>query len=90
MCDLCRCVDVYECPCLDTYLMLSRFQIYEWLPEIEGKDCSKEDDEVAEELDSDAQPPVGHVADENCNEEGKLCFSIDLSIHSIIQSTCST
>ena len=50
--------------------MLSRFQIYEWLPEIEGKDCSKEDDEVAEELDSDAQPPVGHVADENCDEEG--------------------
>ena len=35
------------------------------MPEIEGKDCSKEDDEVAEELDSDAQPPVGHIADQN-------------------------
>ena len=35
------------------------------VPDIEGKDSSKEDDEVAEELNSDAQPPVRHVADEN-------------------------
>ena len=35
------------------------------VPDIEGKDSSKEDDEVSEELNSDAQPPVGHVADEN-------------------------
>ena len=40
------------------------------MPEIEGKDCSKEDDEVAEELDSDAQPPIGHVADQHLIREG--------------------
>ena len=34
------------------------------MPEIEGKDRGEEDDEVSEELDSDAQPAVGHVAEE--------------------------
>ena len=50
-------------------------QIYESVPEIEGKDCSKEDDEVAEELDSDAQPPVGHVADQNVIMDGIFNWS---------------
>ena len=45
-------------------------QIYESVPEIEGKDCRKEDDEVAEELDSDAEPPVGHVADQHFIRDG--------------------
>ena len=55
------------------------------MPEIEGKDCGKEDDEVAEKLNSDAQPPVGHVAEQNGNEEGmQYLSSIDTSIHSFV------
>ena len=56
--------------------------MYEGVPEIEGKDCGKEDDEVAEELNSDAQPPVGHVADQNQDEERIFHLSKHLSIHS--------
>ena len=40
------------------------FPMWVQLPEIEGKDRGEEDDEVSEELDSDAQPAVGHVAEE--------------------------
>ena len=61
------------------------------MPEIEGKDCSKEDDEVAEELDSDAQPPIGHVADQNLIRRECDVLSIHLFIvYPSIQSTPST
>ena len=61
------------------------------MPEIEGKDCSKEDDEVAEELDSDAQPPIGHVADQNLIRGECHVWSIHLFIvYPSIQSTPST
>ena len=53
------------------------------MPEIEGKDRCEEDDEVSKELDSDAQPTVGHVAEEIVMLKMKIFQSIHNCGHNL-------